>query len=195
MTTTEILSTVHDTEVIDIGLIYLEECRYMFHTMRVKIFCYGLEILKCPRCDSMDSFIDRQYFNEYINMLNDIYIPKLKRDAIEGNNIGGNNNDDITTDVATITDTGGDNVDDDSNNDDDKDNNNNKDNNDDDDNNDENKDDNDNYDDNPIYYNQDICDICQNKYIDTTPEDLRITSYQKKYKDIIISVVSIANSK
>ena len=52
-TTTEILSIVHDTDVTDVVVIYLEECRYMFHTMYITIFCCDLESIKYPRVDSV----------------------------------------------------------------------------------------------------------------------------------------------
>ena len=76
-TTTGILSVVYDTKVIDVSVTYFEECRHMFHTICVTRFFHDLESTKCPRCDSVVSFLDCQSYNEQINILKDIYIPNL----------------------------------------------------------------------------------------------------------------------
>ena len=112
-TTTEILITFHETEVIDIGVTHSDECSHMFHIICVTTFRRDLESSKCPRCDSIGLFLDCQPYNEKNDMLKDIYIPNLQRDTIEGNNVGGNDND--TTITAGSSD--GDGVGDDNDND------------------------------------------------------------------------------
>ena len=69
------LTELHGIEVTNIGVIYFEECRHMFHTVCVTKCCGGWESIKCPRCDSVGLFLDCQSYKEQIDMLNDIYIP------------------------------------------------------------------------------------------------------------------------
>ena len=170
-TTTEILTKVYITQVIDVGVIYFEDRRNMFH-IRCVTKQYGLETIEYPRCDS---YVYCQSYNEHTDILNNI-----------GINVRCNDNDNTTTVVATSG-KGGNNVghnndvataDDDNNNDDGG-------------NNDENNNDDDNYDVKQTYDNEVVCDICQNKFYNTSPEDLRIKSYEETLKDRITSVVSI----
>ena len=155
--TTEMLTEVHDTEVTDVGVIYFEKYRHMFHTVCVTICCDNLESIKCPCCDSVGLFLNFQTYNKQIDILNDVYAPYIQRDTIERNNVEGYSNVDVATIVVTAGGDGGDDNDDNDNDDDVADD---KKNNDDGDNNDENNNDNNNYDSNPTYDNEDICLIC-----------------------------------
>ena len=66
-TTTEILTKVHSAQVSDVGVIFFEDCRHMFHITCVTKL-YGLETIKCPSCDSGDSYVDCQSYDEQINI-------------------------------------------------------------------------------------------------------------------------------
>ena len=101
-TTTDMLNVVYDTNVIDVGVIYFEEYRYMIHNICVTIFCRTLESTKCPRCDSVGLFLDFQSYNEQINMLKDIYISNVQRDTIKNNDVVGNDNVDNATSVLFL---------------------------------------------------------------------------------------------
>ena len=105
-TPTDILTEVYDIEVLDDGVIYFEECRHMLHIVYVTRFCDSLESIECPCCDSVDSYLDCQSYNEQVNMLSGIF-------TIEINNVKGNDNDDTATNIVTIGSDGGDYVGDD----------------------------------------------------------------------------------
>ena len=168
----------------DVGVIYFNQCRHMFHHECITKFCGVMDSNKHPRCNSVDSYVDCQSYDEQNNMLKYIC-------AINGDNVKGNDNDDNTTAVATATGDCDDYVG--GNNDDDVANDNN--NNDNVKNNDKNNNDNDNYDDKQTYNNKYECNMCQVKLVDATPEDLSVMSYEEKYKVNIVLVLSIISCK
>ena len=96
--------------------------------------------------------------------------------AINGNNVKGNDNDNTTTVIFVAGDDRGVYAGDNNDNDVANDNNNNDDGK----NNDKNNNDNDIYDDKQTYGNEDFCAICQNKFVDTTPENLSILNCEEQ---------------
>ena len=156
----------------------------MFHRECITQFCDAQDSNKCPRCNSVGSYIDCQSYDEQIKMLKDMC-------AINGDNVKGNDNDDTTTTIVTggrdVGDYVGDNNDDDAAND-----NNNNDNGK---NNDKINNDNNNYDDKQTYNNEDACAMCQNKFVGSTPEALSINVYPKNCKATIVDVLSIISCK
>ena len=89
-TTTDIFPKELGIEVTDVGVIYFDKCRHMFHNVCVTKFGCAKDKNKCPRCDSVGSHVDCQSYDEQINLLND-------NSAINGNNVKGNDNDNTTT--------------------------------------------------------------------------------------------------
>ena len=118
-TATEMLTKFHSTQVTDIGVIYVENCRHIFHITCVTKW-YGLETIKCPRRDSGDSYVDCKSYDEQINTLNNI-----------GINVRCNDNDNTATIVVATGGKGSNNIGNNNNITDDDDNNNNNNNNDD----------------------------------------------------------------